>query len=227
MIKTLIVEDDYRVADIHAAFVSSIAGFNIVGKAHSCAEAYKLILEKKPDLVLLDLYLPDDHGLKLYLKLQQLPTENRVDVFIISAASDVNNIREALQLGAAQYIVKPFNQSQLAERLVAYKFARERLETTNHISQEDIDRLSLAMRGPRALRTNAEPLRNPTSTAILKFLQAKDGPVSANDVQEELGFGRATAQRYLAALLDEGELELILQYGTTGRPIHYYKISRK
>lgn len=227
MINTLIVEDDFRVAEIHAAFVSNIPGFKIVGKAHTCIDAYEMILEKKPDLVFLDLYLPDDHGLNLFLRLQQLPNDQRADVFVISAASDVTTIRQALQLGAVQYIMKPFNQSQLAERLLTYKSARERLETREEISQEEIDRLSLLMRGPRSSKNNWESNRNPTANTILQLIKERNKAVSANDVLEHLGLSRATAQRYLAQMVEDGQLELILQYGTTGRPIHYFRIAEK
>ena len=148
MISTVIVEDDFRVAEIHAAYVSNIPGFKLAGKAHTGAAAYELILEKKPELVLLDLYLPDEHGLSLFARLQQLPLGAKPDVFIISAARDVASVREALQLGAAQYIMKPFNQRQLAERLITYKSAKEKLSDSREMSQDELDRVSAQMRGP-------------------------------------------------------------------------------
>ena len=227
MINTLIVEDDFRVADIRAAFVSNIPDFKVVGKAHTAADAYDLIIEKRPDLVFLDLYLPDDHGLNLFARLQQLPREQRVDVFIISAASDVTVIREALQLGAVQYIMKPFNQGQLAERLLTYKAAREKLSSREAISQDEIDKLSVLMRGPRSTKYQADVPRNPTATSILQLIKSKNAPVSATDVLESLGLSRATAQRYLSEMVENGQLDLILQYGSTGRPIHFYKIAAK
>lgn len=227
MITTLIVEDDFRVADIHSAYVSGVPGFQVIGKAHTCAQAYDMIVEKHPDLILLDLYLPDDHGLNLFSRLQQLPREMRADVFIISAAKDVANVREALQLGAAQYIMKPFTKMQLAERLMTYQSAREKLATREEISQEEIDRLSVLLHGPRSTRSNSEAQRNPTASSILKMMGSGKDPVSANDVSEQLGLSRATAQRYLSQMVENGQLELILRYGATGRPIHLFQIAGK
>ncbi len=227
MINTLIVEDDFRVADIHSAYVSNIPGFQVVGKAHTCAQAYDMIVEKHPDLVLLDLYLPDDHGLNLFSRLQQLPREMRADVFVISAAKDVANVREALQLGAVQYITKPFNKNQLSERLLTYQSAREKLATREEISQDEIDRLSGLLRGPRNGRSSSDAPRSPTASSILKMIEDGKKPVSANEVSEELGLSRATAQRYLSQMVENGQLELVLRYGSTGRPIHLFHIAGK
>ena len=227
MISTVIVEDDFRVAEIHAAYLSNIPGFKIAGMAHTAAKAFDLILVSKPNLVLLDLYLPDEHGLSLFARLQQLPRDTKPDVFIITAARDAGSVREALQLGAAQYIMKPFNQKQLAERLITYRSARERLSQTQEISQEELDRLSAQIRGPRIPRYSQEIPRNPTTASIMKFIDLKNSSASANDVSDELGLSRATAQRYLSQMVENGQLELALQYGTTGRPIHLFRIAGK
>ena len=227
MISTVIVEDDFRVAEIHAAYLSNIPGFKIAGMAHTAAKAFDLILVSKPNLVLLDLYLPDEHGLSLFARLQQLPRDTKPDVFIITAARDAGSVRESLQLGAAQYIMKPFNQKQLAERLITYRSARERLSQTQEISQEELDRLSAQIRGPRIPRYSQEIPRNPTTASIMKFIDLKNSSASANDVSDELGLSRATAQRYLSQMVENGQLELALQYGTTGRPIHLFRIAGK
>ena len=65
MISTLIVEDDYHVATIHAAYVRKIRGFSVAGHASTAASARNEIRRLAPTLVLLDLYLPDGHGLDL------------------------------------------------------------------------------------------------------------------------------------------------------------------
>ncbi|HEX7404989.1 MAG TPA: response regulator [Candidatus Nanopelagicaceae bacterium] len=224
MIRTLIVEDDFRVADIHAAYVSRVAGFEVIGKAHTGASAYDLIVAEKPDLVLLDLYLPDENGLELFARLQQLPREAKTDVFIITAARDSQHVREALQLGAANYIVKPFTHRQLAERLLAYRAARERFKDGREVSQADVDRVAALLRGARVTTSSSQDAKNPTADSIMKFMRVQNALVSANDISEALGLSRATAQRYLANLVESETLELELQYGTTGRPIHRYRI---
>ena len=221
MIRTLIVEDDFRVADIHAAYVSRVAGFEVIGKAHTSASAYEFILANKPDLVLLDLYLPDEHGLELFSRLQQLPRGSKMDIFVITAARDSQSVRDALQLGAANYIVKPFTHLQLAERLLAYRAARNRLTDVREISQEEVDRVSVLMRGAKIDLYRSDNSKNPTTDSILKFIEGSTEPVSASDISLALGL------RYLSQMVESRMLELELQYGTTGRPIHKFRVHKK
>jgi response regulator of citrate/malate metabolism len=224
MIRTLIVEDDFRVAEIHAAYVSRVAGFEVIGQVHTGSVAYDRIGIEKPDLLLLDLYLPDENGLELFARLQQLPRGAKPDVFIITAARDSQSVREALQLGAVNYIVKPFTHRQLAERLLTYRAARERLNDGKEVSQADVDKVSALLRGARITSPSLEDSKNPTTDSIMKFIRSNVSLVSANDISGALGLSRATAQRYLANLVENETLELELQYGTTGRPIHRYRI---
>ncbi len=227
MIRTLIVEDDFRVADIHAAYVSRVAGFEVIGKTHTAAAAYDFILTHKPDLVLLDLYLPDEHGLELFSRLQQLPRGSKMDIFVITAARDSQSVRDALQLGAANYIVKPFTHLQLAERLLAYRAARNRLIDTREVSQEEVDRVSVLMRGAKIDLYRSDNSKNPTTDSILKYIEASAESVSASDISQALGLSRATAQRYLSQMVEGRLLELELRYGTTGRPIHKFRVHKK
>ena len=54
MIRTLVVDDDYRVADLHAAYVERVPGFVVAGRAHSGMEALEEVARLAPDLILLD-----------------------------------------------------------------------------------------------------------------------------------------------------------------------------
>ena len=65
MITVLVVDDDFRVARIHSAFVDRVEGFRTVGVAHTGADALHAACTLTPDLILLDLYLPDIFGLDL------------------------------------------------------------------------------------------------------------------------------------------------------------------
>ena len=69
ILRVVIVEDDIGVALINREFVSSHQGFTVVGVAHSGGEALELIGRLKPDVVLLDFYLPDFSGLEVLSRL--------------------------------------------------------------------------------------------------------------------------------------------------------------
>jgi response regulator of citrate/malate metabolism len=221
MIGTLIVEDDYHVATIHAAYVRKVRGFAVAGHASGLASARAEISRLQPTLVLLDLYLPDGHGLDL-VRDTVAGKHHRPDFLIITAARDMASVRAAMQLGTVHYLVKPFSFAQLEERLNAYRDLRGRLERIDEAEQHDVDTLFGLLRGPAPLPKGQS---GPTMARIRELLQAATRDVSATEIAEQVGISRATAQRYLAELARQGKIELHLHYGTTGRPEHRYRIA--
>jgi response regulator of citrate/malate metabolism len=218
MIRTLVVDDDYRVAAVHAAGIDRVDGFGCVGQAHSRAEAVDLVERSAPDLVLIDIYLPDGNGLDLVAELAELRESSRPDVIVVTAARDVATVRRAMQSGALHYLVKPFGFAALRDKLVAYRRLREHLDDVDVADQADVDALYGLLHAPVSTRAALPP----TMATVLEALQgAQDA--SAAEVAQRLGLSRATAQRYLARLVDKGMAELSMRYGSTGRPEHRYR----
>ncbi len=224
MIRTLIIEDDFRVAEINSAYIKMVDGYEVIGVAPTAALGYQLVMDEKPDLVLLDLYLPDEHGLELFARLQQLPRGTKPDVFVITAARDSQNLKDAIQLGAAAYIVKPFNGQELIERLRKYKTAHARLNADGEISQAEVDATVALMRGGKVEDEIERTSSNPTTALIIKCLKSSSEPMNASEIASALGISRATAQRYLSQMADRHIVVLELQYGTAGRPINKYRL---
>lgn len=219
MIRTLVVDDDFRVARIHAASVERIDGFTCVAQVHTAAEARQAISALHPDLMLLDIYLPDEDGLSL-LRSLHTSSEYAPDCVVITAARDLQTVRSAIQIGAVYYLVKPFGFAQLRTQLEAYRRWREQLATPREADQATVDSLYDLLRAP----TPAAPRRRlpPTMQKILDTVRTADAAVGATDVARQLGMSRPTAQRYLTELEQRGLVELHLEYGTTGRPVHLY-----
>jgi response regulator of citrate/malate metabolism len=226
VIKTLVVDDDYRVAKAHAASIDRVDGFTAVGQAHSCDEARNLVRSLSPQLLLLDLYLPDGHGLDLIRELAELDLDPRPDFVVITAAQDIASVRNAMQLGAMYYLVKPFGFAQLREQLTAYRQLHEGLDQVAVANQQTVDALYGLLRGP-ADRLADRRRMPPTMARVLDSVRAAEHDMSAADVADELGVSRATAQRYLADMVRRGTVELVLNYGSTGRPEHRYRIRRQ
>jgi response regulator of citrate/malate metabolism len=222
VISTLIVEDDYHVATIHAAYVRKVRGFAVAGHAASLANARAEIRRLTPMLVLLDLYLPDGHGLDLVRAMLASKDTHRPDFLVITAARDMASVRAAMQLGTVHYVVKPFGFAQLEERLNAYRDLHGRLERIDQAEQHDVDTLYGLLRGPAPLPKGQS---GPTMARIRELLQAAPHDVSAAEIAEQVGISRSTAQRYLAELARQGKIELRLHYGATGRPEHRYRIA--
>jgi response regulator of citrate/malate metabolism len=225
-VRTLIVDDDYRVAKIHAAYVTKTDGFEVVGQSHSAAGALEDVDALRPDLVLMDVYLPDGDGLGVIRKLME--RDEHPDFIVITAARDVSTVRTAMQLGAVHYLVKPFGFTALHERLASYRDLRLRMASLDEeADQSDVDALFGLLRGPAILpETPSKGHSAPTLELVRNAVRSVAGDVSAAEVAELVGISRPTAQRYLSYLTRHGVVRLQLRYGATGRPEHRYSAVR-
>ncbi|MFC4913855.1 response regulator [Actinomadura gamaensis] len=219
VIRVLVVDDDFRVAQVHAGFVSSVDGFQVCGTAHSAARARELAVELDPDLVLLDVYLPDASGLGLLPELD-------ADVIMATAAADPASVRAALGHGALHYLVKPFAAEALTARLVGYARYRRALAGPGELTQDAVDEALRELHAPLSAGPARPSGRTPvTAQLVAEALRRAGVPRSAAEVAEDVGISRATAQRYLASLAQRGRVHVALRYGATGRPEHEYSWS--
>ncbi|MFD8968571.1 response regulator [Streptomyces sp. NPDC059568] len=219
MIDVLIVDDDLRVAAINTAYVAKVAGFRVVAQAHSAAEALGRISEHSVDLILLDHHLPDENGLAVVRELRRLG--HQTDVIMVTAARDVATVQAAMRHGALQYLVKPFNFAGLRAKLEAYAALRRTLDGGGEADQSEVDRMfgALSAASAPALPKGHSPT---TAALVRRTLMSADGPLSAQEIAENAGMSRQTAQRYLKLLERTGRVRLTLRYGETGRPEHRY-----
>ncbi|MFI6919601.1 response regulator [Nonomuraea spiralis] len=214
-VRVLVVDDDFMVARIHSGYVSRVPGFEVVAVAHGGADALAAVAELRPDLVLLDIYLPDMSGLEV------LKSLNDVDVLMISAARDVATVREAMRGGAVNYLIKPFTAAALAERLRQYAETRRRLTAIGpQARQDDVDRLFGA---PKQAAPMPKGLSRATCALVAEALRDAGGDLSAAEAAELTGLSRVSARRYLEHLCASGRAELHPRYGTAGRPEHRYR----
>jgi response regulator of citrate/malate metabolism len=224
MISVLVVDDDFMVARVHRGFVERVPGFHVVGEAHTGAGALDAATRLRPDLVLLDIYLPDMTGLDVLQALRSREDQN-VDVIAVTAAREVETIHAAMLGGVAQYLVKPFGFAALRERLEQYAAARQSLERMAEPGQDDVDRVFRLMRGASAATTRAplpKGLSRQTCELVTQVLQEADGDLSARETALRAGLSRVSARRYLEHLVETGLAQRQLRYGAAGRPEHGY-----
>ncbi|MBX7553649.1 response regulator [Streptomyces sp. NPDC004232] len=225
MIDVLVVDDDFRVAEINAKYVGKVPGFRVTARAHSAAQALSAVERGSVDLVLLDHFLPDRTGLDLVHRMRE--QGHRTDVIMITAASEVTTVQQAMRLGALHYLVKPFTFAALRTRLESYAALRRTVDRVGGhglTGQEQVDRIFGALRTAPAPSAPGLPSGHsePTTDLICGVLHRADQPLSAHEVAARTGLSRSTAQRYLRHLEQAGRLRLSLKYGDTGRPEHRY-----
>ena len=101
-----VVEDDKNISEIES-FALKNAGHTVVECA-SGKEFHKLMRDRIPDMILLDVMLPDEDGLEILRKIRQTPETRRVPVIMVTAKTTELDKVKGLDLGADDYITKPF-----------------------------------------------------------------------------------------------------------------------
>ncbi|MEU6216894.1 response regulator [Streptomyces sp. NPDC047022] len=217
-IRVLVVEDDPVAADAHVLYVGRVPGFTAVGKAHTGAQARRLLDRSPVDLLLLDLHLPDVHGLQLARSLRA--AGYRADVIAVTSARDLAVVREGVSLGVVQYVLKPFTFATLRDRLVRY--AQFRGTEGEASGQDEVDRALATLRapGPAAL---PKGLSAPTLERVTGALRQHEEGLTAAGAAETAGISRITARRYLEHLVETGRAARSPLYGQVGRPELVYR----
>jgi response regulator of citrate/malate metabolism len=221
-LRTLLVEDDFAVAHVTRGFVERHPRFEVVALVSTGAEALRAIRELEPDVVLLDVYLPDISGIQVLARARA--EGSRAEVVAVTAARDLDTVRLARAHGVHHYLVKPFPMQALHERLDDVWRTHERdaaLSAADVLDQPTVDavlrRDALAAAGQRK---GVSPL---TLERVAETLDAQGDPVSASEMAELLGMSRVSARRYLERLVEAGLATREPQYGQTGRPELKYR----
>ncbi|KAA9339560.1 response regulator [Hymenobacter busanensis] len=110
--RILIVDDSFYMRTMLKNMLTD-AGYDVVGEAANGQQAREMAFEFKPDLITLDVILPDNTGLEVLKDIrQELPD---VKIVMCSAVGQEIIVNEALESGASAYIVKPFSEDKVLE----------------------------------------------------------------------------------------------------------------
>lgn len=216
-ISVFIVDDDPMVLEVNKGFLEKVDGFKLIGSATCGKEALKEIKRLKPNLVLLDKYLPDVSGMEILVELraERVPC----DIIMITAARDAVSIREVMRLGAVDYMVKPFRFERFRKSLQDYYKMAKKIVGFEELKQEEIDEWL------GSSETEAElpkGLNEMTMKQILLGLVAETLPITAEQLGNNLGMARVTVRKYLDFLAEKGKVHIELRYGNVGRPTKFY-----
>ncbi len=225
-VKVLIVEDDVAIAELHHKYIQQMEGFEVVGIATSCDEARLQLNLLAPDLVLLDVYLPDGSGLTLLSELRG--EKQHCDVILITAARDVDTLQSAMRGGVVDYLLKPVMFPRLSASLEKYSAQRQQINGVQDLDQRLVDQMfqsnsnadSTTVRLPKGID-------GVTLDKIRALFEHDQNSFTADEAGEKIGASRTTARRYLEFLITAGDLEADLNYGSVGRPERSYRKLRR
>ena len=221
--KVMVIEDDIAIAELHHRYLEQMGGFEVVGIATSQSEAIMQLDILKPDLVLLDVYLPDGCGLDI---LNHVRGNNQgCDVILITAARDVDTLQQAMRGGVVDYLLKPVMFPRLEASLKKYRSQPQELESVSDLNQGLVDKMLQAAnkadsKPAATLPKGIDGVTLDKIRALFESAETKD--LTADEAGERIGASRTTARRYLEYLITTGELNADLNYGSVGRPERCY-----
>ncbi|KAB0303828.1 response regulator [Vibrio fortis] len=221
--KVMVIEDDIAIAELHHRYLEQMGGFEVVGIATSQSEAIMQLDILKPDLVLLDVYLPDGCGLDI---LNHVRGNNQgCDVILITAARDVDTLQQAMRGGVVDYLLKPVMFPRLEASLKKYRSQQQELESVSDLNQGLVDKMLQAAnqadsKPAATLPKGIDGVTLDKIRALFESAETKD--LTADEAGERIGASRTTARRYLEYLITTGELNADLNYGSVGRPERCY-----
>jgi response regulator of citrate/malate metabolism len=222
LLRVLVVDDDFMIAKLHGKFISTQKGYHLVGTAHSYEEAMKMIEKVEPDLLLLDVYMPDHSGIEL---LRTIRLQNRhCDVILITAAKELEVVEDGFRFGIIDYLIKPFDLIQLQNSLKKYLKFKLRLSHSIELDQgaiENFKKLRISESPAHSQIQKGIDLR--TLEKIKKCLTVAANPLRADQVAKLAGVSLSTTRTYLSYLVEEQDLIEEQQYGTVGRPLRLYR----
>jgi response regulator of citrate/malate metabolism len=230
-LRVLVVEDEPIAAAAHTSYVQRVPGFTVAATTHTGREALKALATGRVDLVLLDMHLPDGHGLDLVRSMRA--AGHPADVIAVTSARDLEVVRGAVSMGVVQYLLKPFVFASLRERLEAYRDYRERTAGQSVVTtQGDVDRVLAGLRAGPSPSASGLPkgLSEEVWGRVVQALRARsDGSpglragASAEEVAVVVGVSRVTARRYLEHLAESSLAVRSLRHLGAGRPVVEYR----
>lgn len=221
------VEDDEVAAQIYEQFTHKLDGYRVVASAKSGSQALELLQVFTPDLILLDVYLPDTNGIDLMWDIRK--QHRGIDIILITAANDTETVSEAIRGGAFSYMIKPIIVGKFMSVLEQYAAARKKLSMNRSVEQHEVDHLFRAAEKMTfkhefpAAQQLPKGIDKHTLRLVREKLSIEHGSINADQLAELVGASHSTVRRYLEYLVSNHELEVDMVYGSVGRPERRYR----
>lgn len=221
VLNVLVVEDEPVAAEAHTAYVERVPGFAVAATVGTSQAALQALQDRHVDVVLLDMNLPDRHGLEVIRAMRA--GGHRADVIALTSARDLDVVRAAVSLGVVQYVLKPFVFATLRERLLAYRAYREQVQGADQVgTQAEVDDVIGGLRAGAETRL-PKGMSEELLSRVSRALREADAGVSATEVGEAVGVSRVTARRYAEFLCESRLAVRRSRYTGSGRPEVEYR----
>ena len=223
MIRIIIVEDDPLVAQLNAAYLSRIEGVQVTGVFSNGQAALEHLKKHNTELAVVDVYMPICNGIEL---LRQIRANGiQTAVIMITAATELAVVDDALLLGIVDYLIKPFSYERLRDTVLRFRDKLSLRQGVEKANQEMVDKL-MGKRTPKKANDDLpKGLNARTLTAIREVIdQSPNGEHTCESISAASGLSRVTVRHYLNYLIERDVLTSSIDYETGGRPRVLYKL---
>ena len=220
--KVLIVEDDPMVAMINRSYVEMLEGFQVVGTAVNQTEVLEELKKECIDLIILDVFLPESNGLTILKNIRE--KGYLVDVIMVTAANDLEDVKKAMAYGVVDYLVKPFEASRFKEALNKYKVKNEIFKGGN-IGQKELDAYYTHLQNEKV--DIPKGLHEKTLERVIDLISKETGKVwTIREISGELSVSNVTIKKYMDYLEEMKRVRVTTTHGNVGRPEYNYEFIR-
>ena len=223
MIRIIIVEDDPLVAQLNAAYLSRIEGVQVTGVFSNGQAALEHLKKHSTELAVVDVYMPICNGIEL---LRQIRANGiQTAVIMITAATELAVVDDALLLGIVDYLIKPFSYERLRESVLRFRDKLSLRQGAEKASQDMVDKL-LGKRTPKKANDDLPKGLNARTLAAIREVidHSPDGEHTCESISAASGLSRVTVRHYLNYLIERDVLTSSIDYETGGRPRVLYKL---
>ena len=220
----IIVEDDPLVAQLNSQYLSRLEGVVLQGVFSNGADALEFLKANPVDLAIMDVYMPTMNGLELLRAIRGAGIQTAV--VMITAATEMQVVGEALRLGIEDYIIKPFSFQRLQETVQNYQNKISLVRRQDKADQAVVDQL---LRNAFSSQGTTRELRKGLNAKTLESIESlirenPDGPHTCESISAESGLSKVTVRHYLNYLMETGVLRSSIDYETGGRPRVLYRL---
>ncbi len=184
----LVVDDDKSILDIVKVYLEQ-AGYSVL-TAGSGTMAMQILIREKPDLLVLDLMLPDRDGWDITSSIRNDKRFAKIPIIMLTARVDDSDKIVGLELGADDYVTKPFNPREIVARVRA-QLRRRQFDQAEQSESLEVGPLQLDLEA-RTLRLHGESIEvTPTEFNLLKIFMESPGHTFGREIllEKALGYG--------------------------------------
>ena len=220
MYSVLIVDDDPMVAMINEQYVNRHKDFYVAAKCGDGKSALEYLSNNDVDLIFLDVFMPYMDGFETLRRIREQKINS--DVIMVTAANERDALRESIQLGVIDYLVKPFTFERFRLALDKFIAQSDALKALNTVNQKSIDSL-FTQSGKGNSDLFPKGIQKNTLHLIKEKLENNEW-MTGEEIAEKTGLTTVTVRRYMTYLTEAGIAESEMNYETGGRPSLVYRL---